>query len=372
MQDAKKIIVDALQTAGIKVNGSKPWDIKIHNENIYTRILRDGNIGIGEGYMAGEWDAKALDELVYKAVTGDVEEKILKDTGLFLKLIPQIILEKIKNKNPYEIAKKHYDLGNDLFTKMLDKRMAYTCGYWKNAKNLDEAQEHKLDLVCQKLRLLPGMRVLDIGGGWGSFAKYAAQKYKVHVVNITVSKEQLALANNLCHGLPVENRLQDYQSLNEKPYDRIVSIGMFEHVRTENYEKFMKIVKLNLKDDGLFLLHTIGNHITASINTSWTAKYIFPNSEIPAFGKLAPVIDQYFVVEDLQNFSSYYDKTLLSWFANFDKNYHKIKKEYGQKFYRMWKLYLLGSAAMFRARKLQLWQFVMSKKGVPGVYEPVR
>ena len=138
----------------------------------------------------------------------------------------------------YNIGKKHYDIGNELYKNMLDKRMNYSCGYWKNSKTLDQAQEAKLDLICKKVGLKPGMKILDIGCGWGSFVKFAAEKYKVKAVGITVSKEQAKLARELCKGLPIEIRLQDYRELNEK-FDRIISIGMFEHVGPKNYKTYV-------------------------------------------------------------------------------------------------------------------------------------
>jgi cyclopropane-fatty-acyl-phospholipid synthase len=276
-----------------------------------------------------------------------------------------------KKSKAFEIGERHYDLGNDLFEAMLDRRMVYTCGYWKNAKNLDQAQEAKLDLVCRKISLRKGMKVLDIGGGWGGFAKYAAEKYGASVVNITVSKEQVAFGNKLCRGLSVENRLQDYRAINES-FDRVVSLGMFEHVRHENYAKYMEVVKRSLKSDGLFLLHTIGGNITNSRGDIWTSKYIFPNSHLPSIKQIGDSTERKFVMEDWHNFGADYDKTLLVWNQNFEKAWPNLKKKYSETFRRMWRLYLLSSAGSFRARNIQLWQIVLSPTGVPGGYTPVR
>ncbi|MDH7528362.1 MAG: cyclopropane fatty acyl phospholipid synthase, partial [Ignavibacteria bacterium] len=254
---------------------------------------------------------------------------------------------------------------------MLDKRMNYSCAYWKDATNLDEAQENKLELICKKLYLKPGMRVLDIGCGWGAFAKYAAEKYGVEVVGITVSKEQLKLAKELCDGLPVEIRLQDYREVNEK-FDRIVSIGMFEHVGYKNYREYFKIAAKNLKDDGIFLLHTIGSNISTKSTDAWTHKYIFPNGMLPSLAQISKTVENLFVIEDVHNFGADYDKTLMAWYNNFKNNWHKLKDKYGERFYRMWEYFLLSCAGAFRARKNQLWQIVLSKKGILGGYSSIR
>ena len=257
MEDkALKTISRLFKYADVKINGNRPWDIKVHKGEFYKKVLAQGSLGLGESYMGSWWDSKKLDQFVYKILYADLNKKILPKSLIF-----HIIKSKIFNlqskSRAFQIGKKHYDKGNDLYKAMLDKRLVYSCGYWKKAKNLDQAQEAKFDLICKKLNLKSGQKILDIGCGWGSFAKYAAEKYKVRVVGITVSKEQVAIAKKLCEGLPVEIRLQDYRDIDEK-FDHIVSIGMFEHVGVKNYRKFMEVVHKILKDDGLFLLHTIG------------------------------------------------------------------------------------------------------------------
>ena len=361
-----------LKSVDVGINGKRPWDMKIKNEIVFKRILQEGSLGLGEAYMDGEWDCESLDEFFNKLLRGSIDKKIKKN----LKLLATIALSKIINHNSkeksFEVGEHHYDIGNDLFKLMLDKRMVYTCGYWKNAKNLDQAQEDKLDLVCKKIGLKPGMRVLDIGGGWGSFAKFAAEKYKVNVVNVTVSKEQIALANKLCKGLPVENRLQDYRDIKGQQFDRVVSLGMFEHVNYKNYKTFMEIVSKNLKEDGLFLLHTLGGNISVTHLDPWTKKYIFPNSLVPSMKQITTAYEGLFVMEDWHNFGQDYDKTLMTWFENFDKNWPKLKTKYSKRFYRMWTYWLLSCAGAFRSRNLQLWQIVFSKKGIVGGYKSIR
>lgn len=367
----KKIISDILADHGIKINGNHPWDVKINSDNVYNRLLKDGDIGAGEGYMESEWDCKRIDELVFRAAKINFE-KVIAGKISKIKLLWEFIKAKARPENPFEIGKRHYDLGNELFKHMLDKRMVYSCGYWEKAHNLDQAQEAKLELICQKLGLKKGMKVLDIGGGWGSFAKYAAEKYKVHVVNITVSKKQVELAKILCKGLPVETRLEDYHQVKGK-FDRVVSIGMFEHVGSKHYQIYMETVNRLLNDDGLFLLHTIGvDNPAGNPKNSWMGKYIFPNSEIPSLLQITEAMKNLFIMEDWHNFSADYDKTIMVWFDNFNKNWNKLKDEYNEKFYRMWKFYLLCCAGAFRARRFQLWQIILSKHGVLGGYESIR
>ncbi|UCH97898.1 MAG: cyclopropane fatty acyl phospholipid synthase [Candidatus Aminicenantes bacterium] len=363
---------ELLSFADIRVNGDRPWDMQIHDERFYQRVLSQGPLGLGESYMDGWWEAKNLDQFFYKVLSANLHEKVKGLPMLWIALKAKLLNLQKKSK-AYKIGQRHYDIGNDLYTLMLDKGMNYSCAYWKNAKNLDQAQEAKLELTCQKLKLKPGMKVLDIGCGWGGFAIYAARKYNVDVVGITVSNEQVKLARELCNGLPVEIRLQDYRTLNET-FDRIVSIGMIEHVGYKNYRVYMEIAHQCLTDDGLFLLHTIGNNKTTVIGDPWTHKYIFPDGMLPSPLHITGAIEGLFILEDWHNFGPHYDKTLMAWYENFEKNQDKIKqnKKYDERFYRMWKYYLLSCAGSFRARNIQLWQIVLSKKGVPGGYESVR
>lgn len=368
----KSLVKDLLAYAGIDINGRNPWDIQVYDERFYKRVLTEAELGLGESYMDNWWDVEKLDEMIFRIVRADLHKKIKGNLKVALQLIGFYLINMQSRHRAFMIGQRHYDLGNDLFQIMLDKRMNYSCAYWKNATNLDEAQENKLELICKKIYLEPGMRVLDIGCGWGAFGKYAAEKYKVEVVGITVSKEQVKLGRELCKGLPVEFRLQDYRDVNEK-FDRIVSVGMFEHVGYKNYKLYFRVAERNLKDDGLFLLHTIGSVHSTKSTDAWTHKYIFPNGMLPSIAQIAKSVENIFVIEDLHNFGADYDKTLMAWYNNFNNNWYKIKDKYGDRFYRMWKYFLLSSAGSFRARnKIQLWQIVLSKKGVLGGYNSIR
>jgi cyclopropane-fatty-acyl-phospholipid synthase len=321
--------------------------------------------------MDAWWDCEELDKFFYRIIRADLEHKVRLNWRLLLKALWARMCNLQSRGRAFQIGERHYDLGNDLFENMLDKRMVYSCAYWKHAKTLDEAQENKLDLICRKIGLKKGVRVLDIGCGWGSFVKYAAEKYGAETVGITVSKEQVALARELCKGLPVEIRLQDYRDIDET-FDHVVSVGMFEHVGYKNYKTFMKHVYKCLKDDGLFLLHTIGGNWSVKAPEPWTHKYIFPNGLLPSVKQIAASTEKLFIMEDWHNFSTDYDKTLLAWHSNFMNSWDRIKSNYDERFYRMWRYFLLSSAGAFRARKNQLWQVILSKNGVEGGYASIR
>jgi cyclopropane-fatty-acyl-phospholipid synthase len=378
MKNAESFIRDIVKIADVEINGSKPWDIKIHNQKFFNRVLSNGVLGLGESYMDGWWDCDDLDEFIFRVLRADLEHKISPLKFLFPILKSKVLNLQSKTKAAKDV-RSHYNLGNVLFQNMLDKRMTYSCAYWKDANDLDTAQEAKLDLVCRKVGLKPGMTLLDIGCGWGSLIKFAAEKYDVKAVGITLSEEQVSLGREICDGLPAEIRLQDYREINpangvvNEKFDTIVSIGMFEHVGVKNYKTFMKIVNRNLNDDGLFLLHTIGANTPQNRTDPWTDKYIFPGGMLPSIGQIAKAAEDIFVVEDWHNFGVDYSKTLLAWFNNFNNNWEKvISKHYDERFYRMWKYFLLTSSGSFRARRNQLWQIVFSKKGVLGGYRSFR
>ena len=375
----KKLVADLLATVDVKINGDRPWDLIVHDERLYNRVLSGGSIGAGEAYMDGWWDSPELDQFFFHILRGDISKKLSFNFSSLLTIASALISGWGSKGKAFDIGEKHYDIGNDIFSSMLDKRLVYTCGYWKDAKNLDDAQDAKLDLVCKKIGLKKGQKVLDIGCGWGSFAKFAAEKYGASVVGVTVSKEQVELGNKLCAGLPVEIRLQDYRDVDPstilgtgEKFDHIVSLGMFEHVCAPNYKTYMKVVERCLSDDGIFLLHTIGCDKKISSVDPWIEKYIFPGGMLPSEDQIMKATQELFVMEDWHNFGPYYDKTLMAWFENFDKHWPELKEKYGDRFYRMWKYYLLSCAGSFRARYIQLWQIVLTKKGIVGGYEPVR
>jgi len=368
----KKVAEKLLKLADIEINGNRPWDIQVKNEKLYQRILSGGSLALGESYMDGWWECEAIDQMIDKLLRANLQEKIRISPDVIWNVVKAKMLNMQTRSRSKIVGEQHYDVGNELYKKMLDKNMCYSCGYWKEANNLDDAQEAKLDLICKKLKLKSGMTVLDIGCGWGSFAKFATEKYGAKVVGVTISKEQKKFAEERCKGLDVEIRLQDYRDVNEK-FDRILSIGMFEHVGYKNYRNYFEIVDNCLKDDGLTLLHTIGSKETGGIaGDPWLAKYIFPGGALPSVYQIAGVADKLFRMEDWHNFGSYYDLTLMQWHKNFNESWDEIKGDYDERFFRMWNYYLLVCVATFRSRNTQLWQVVFAKLDSGEKYESLR
>lgn len=364
---AQRYLQGLLNTADVRLNGQRPWDIRLLHPGVPERVLAQGSLGLGEAYMDGWWECDRLDQFFDRLLRARIDRHIHPWTLAWHHLRARW-LNLQTERRAWQVGREHYDLGNDFYAAMLDSRMTYTCGFWQRARTLDEAQEHKLDLVCRKLGLEPGMRVLDIGCGWGSFMKFAAERYHVQCVGVTISAEQAALGRERCAGLPVEFRLTDYRSLNQR-FDRIVSLGMFEHVGQKNHDTYLDVARRCLADDGLFLLHTIGRNETGHGTDPWIHRYIFPNGELPTIAQIGRACENRFVVEDLHNFGADYDRTLMAWHANMEAAWPRFADALGERFHRMWRYYLLMCAGAFRARDIQLWQWVLSKPGRPGVYQ---
>ena len=371
--NTKQQIQALLGKAGVTVGGTMPYDIKVNDERFYKRVIRHGTLGLGEAYMEKWWECESLDQFFDKLLRARLDKEIWNIISLKNAIIAAGI-----NMQQRKQAKKnvnaHYDIGNDLYQVMLDPTMAYTCAYWNNgATTLYQAQIDKFELSCKKLGLKkegPILKILDIGGGWGGFAKYAVQNYNVNVVIITLSENQIKLGKELCKGLPIEFRLQDYRDVKEK-FDYIVSFGMFEHVGYKNYRAYFDTLDRCLKPNGLSLLHTLGSNKTNIIPDAFVSKYIFPGAHLPSIKLLGRAFEENkveWVMEDWHNLNVNYEKTLLEWFKNFDENYESLKANYDETFYRMWKYYLLSFAGVFRAREIQLWQIVLSRNGVRGGY----
>lgn len=365
--EIKNYVIQLLDSINIHVNGKNPWDIQVYNDHLYPRVFNQGTLGLGEAYMDKWWDCQHLDQFFDRVISEKLENRVVSNKLLSFKLLLASFFNLQTIPRSLEVGKKHYDLGNDLFKNMLDSRMNYSCAYWDGVNDLDSAQINKLELICQKLQIQPGMKILDIGCGFGSFAKYVTEKYQASVVGVTISKEQQKYAMENCKGLPVEIRFEDYRKLNEE-FDRIVSIGMFEHVGYRNYRTYFETAHRCLADHGLFLLHTIGSGISVTSSNEWTVKYIFPNGMLPSIAQIGKAYEDLFVMEDWHNFGADYDKTLMAWHDNFVQNWSRIADQYDERFYRMWVYYLLSSAGSFRARYNHLWQIVFSKNGVKGVY----
>ncbi len=356
-----------LESADVKLNGTRPWDMKLNGPGALKQTLARGSLGLGEAYMDGLWDAERLDEFFHRVLRARIDEKV-RPLSLLIPALKAKLFNLQTITRAFEVGRAHYDLGNAFYEAMLDRRMTYTCGYWRSARDLDAAQEAKLDLVCQKLGLKPGMRLLDIGSGWGSLLGFAAEHYGVTGVGVTISREQAAWCNERFAHLPLEFRLQDYRNLDDR-FDRIASIGMFEHVGRKNHAVYMEVASRCLKDDGLFLLHTIGKNQSETAPDPWIDRYIFPNGDLPSLAAIAAAAEPHFVVEDLHNFGADYDRTLMAWHDRFEEAWPRFSADLGERFHRMWRYYLLSCAGAFRARSVQLWQLVLSRNGVTGGYQ---
>lgn len=361
-----KRIEAMLERADIGLEGKRPWDIRVKNRRLFQRVLTKGSLGFGEAYMDGWWETESLDQLVTRLIKSRLDEQF-KSLIIFIDSMKAVCFNRQSSRRAYMVGKNHYDIGNDLYRCMLDSRMIYSCAYWKTAKTLEDAQRDKLELTCRKLHLKPGQKVLDVGCGWGGTARYMAENYGVEVVGVTISEEQAKLAKENCHNLPVDIRVQDYRDL-EGQFDRIVSIGMFEHVGHKNFRTYFKKISELLKDDGLFLLHTIGGNTPAKRTDPWIERYIFPNGVIPSSQQISSAFEGYLVLEDWHNFGLDYDKTLMAWYDNFVKNWPQLQNNYDERFRRMWTYYLLASAGSFRARENQLWQIVLAKETLSENY----
>lgn len=361
---AERICRDLLERGGITVGGNAPYDIQVHDRRFYASVLRDGTLGVGESYVDGWWDAEALDEMVTRLLRARVDAKVQFNLTTWVHRLKGKVLNLQQRTRAFEVGERHYDIGNDLYEAMLDSTMAYTCGYWRTAKNLDEAQHAKLDLVCRKAGLEAGMKVLELGCGWGSFAKFAAENYGVEVTGYTVSKEQVALGRERCAGLPVELRLEDYRKAHGT-YDAVVSIGIMEHVGPKNHRDYMETAARCLRPGGTSFIHTIGASTSRDLIDPWFHRYIFPNAVPPSMAQLGKAMEGLFVLEDVHNIGPDYDRTLMAWYENFERAWPELKARYDERFYRMWRYYLLTSAAAFRSRHQQLYQLVTTLPGTP-------
>ncbi|MDP4038442.1 MAG: cyclopropane fatty acyl phospholipid synthase [bacterium] len=376
-QDNKKIAKKLLNLADIKVGGKRPQDIKVYDDRFYQQALTRGSLGVGESYMDGLWDANRLDSFFYQVFSSHLEEKVKGKlrTNILLYGLKGYLINRQTGKRAYKNAQAHYDIGNDLYRSMLGKTMAYSCAYWEwGAKDIDQAQIDKFDLICKKLGLKKGMKVLDVGCGWGGLPIHMAKKYGCEVTCITPSKEQIAYIKSHIKNEKIIPKLSTWQDFKTRQkFDRIVSVGMLEHVGPKNYQAYFKAMNNLLTDGGIKLVQTIGNNISTQKFDPWMDKYIFPGGILPSIKQIAKACEGLFVTEDWHNFGADYDKTLMAWHKNFLKSYPGLDHQrYDRRFKRMWEFYLLACAGGFRSRNIQLWQIVLSKNGVGGGYKSIR
>lgn len=361
---SKTLVLELLDRADIQLDGPAPDDLQVHDERFYDQVVRDRELGLGETYQQGWWSAERPDELLAKVMTAHLADEIKRSPQLMALALRARFVNRQSVRRAAKNASAHYDIGNDLYERMLDKRMLYSCGYWREASDLDSAQEAKLDLICRKLQLEPGMRMLDIGCGWGGLAQYAAERYGVHVTGISPAAEQVKVATERCMGLDVEIKQLDFRDVTGT-YDRIVSVGMLEHVGPKNFATFFDVNAELLTDDGMILHHTIGSNESKNHTDPWFDKYIFPGGVVPSLAQIAAAAQGRWAIEDVHNFGPDYDTTLMAWHDNIEAMWDEIP-HYDERFRKTWQYYLLGSAAAFRVRNLQLWQIVMRRSARPS------
>jgi len=358
----RSIVEELLSGTDIKINGTNPWDIQVRDDRFYASVLRDGSLGLGESYMAGWWDCEMIEEAIYRILKGDVENKVRTNFRVLMYYLYARIFNLQSPARAHMIAEKHYNIGNDLFFSFLDSCNQYSCGYFQGTEDLEVAQQKKLDLICRKINLQQNDHVLDIGCGWGGFARYAAENYGCDVTAVNLSQEQIHFAEKDCKNLPVKIINKDYREI-QGNFDKIVSVGMFEHVGSKNYRTFMEIVHRCLRKNGIFLLHTIGSNQSTQNCDRWINRYIFPNGMLPSISQIGKAVEGLFVIEDVHNLGPHYRKTLLSWNDRFQKAWKNLSGKYDEIFKRMWEYYLLSCAGAFSSRHIQIWQIVMTQEG---------
>ena len=378
---SRAIIEGFLSEADITVNGRQAWDLQVHEQAFFDRVLSEGALGLGESYMEGWWDVDDLFAFFVRLLSCPaVQDRKNVGWRTALVLLKAKLLNLQTRQQARAMADHHYNLSNELFEQMLGSSLAYSCGYWDNAESLDAAQSSKYDLVCRKLDLQRGERLLDIGCGWGGFAKHAAENYGVEVVGISVANEQIRYARDLCRNLPVEFVECDYRELDQAGYsgsfDKVASIGMIEHVGASNYRIMCKNVFAALRPHGLFLLHSIGSATSERAGDTWLTTYIFPGAVAPSMRQLSEATEVFFVLHDVQNIGVNYAPTLRAWYENFDAYWKSLTPEkpkpkvWGSEetFYRMWRYYLLSCAANFSVGGSQVWQLVYAKGHLSSGY----
>jgi len=360
---AEKVVRELFAAGDVEIGGSRPWDVTVHDPAFYGKLLRHGDLGLGESYIDGWWDCDQLQVMIHKILRAKLHLVLRGDWRMRMGVLKAVVLNLQSQKRSEKSARAHYDIGNDLYELMLDKRMQYTCGYFKDTDDLDTAQELKLDLICRKLGLQPGMRVLELGCGFGGFAIFAAEKYGVEVVGYNVSKAQLELARSRAGDLPVEFRMADYREA-QGQFDAVVSVGMMEHIGYKNHRAMMEVVERCMTDEAVALVHTIGNNHSRLRSEGFVDKYLFPNAISPSIAQFGKAIDGLLVLEDVQNIGPHYAPTLMAWWENFNAGYDTLDHSvYDDRFYRLWRYYLLAATGASSSRKGQLWHFVMTKFG---------
>ena len=368
----KRHVFEGSGSSAAANEGIKPVTLRVHDKSLYWKIVLNPELHLGEAYMDGgvtfEEGSTVRDFLELFSANRYSLSSV--PSHKFLNGI-KMLVRKVQQSNKRGEARKnvahHYDLGNDLYKLFLDKNMLYSCAYFRDpADSLETAQRNKLRLLAAKLDLKPGQKVLDIGCGWGDLALYLAQLEDVQVLGVTLSSEQHALASERAAkaglGDRVRFELRDYREVDEQ-FDRIVSVGMFEHVGVGHYDEFFSKLNALMPDDGLALIHSIGHMSPPGMASPWYRKYIFPGAYSPALSEVFEVIERnHLWCTDLEFLRLHYAYTLAHWCERFEKNRDKVVALYDERFARMWEFYLISAEMMFKTGSQMVFHMQLSRK----------
>ena len=361
------VISELLAGAAVRINGDAPWDIQVYDEKVYRLILTQGSLGLGRAYMEGLWDSDQLDETFHRLLAADIDTKMV--GWARVRLLGEVLRQRLFNlqspQRAFQVAEQHYDIGNDVFESMLDSRMIYSCAYWEHASSLEQAQQHKLDMICRKLQLQPGERLLEIGCGWGGLAGHLADR-GAEVDAISLSDAQLAWARR--HHMGPRFLKQDYRDT-AGSYDGIVSVEMVEALGREYWPTFMDCVARNLKPGGRAAIQFIS--IRDDLFDAYAASadfiqaYIFPGGLLirtSEFRRLAEA--RGLAWQDQVDFGPDYAETLKTWRVNFNNAVVEgcLPPGFDARFVELWRFYLLYCEGGFRGGGIDVHQVTLVKR----------
>jgi cyclopropane-fatty-acyl-phospholipid synthase len=359
-EPARPLVAAVLRTAGIHLGGDQPWDVQVTDPRFYSSVLLRGSLGFGESYMRGWWHVEDLEEVAYRLSRAGLHWVARALPPHLVALAAASFSNRQTRTDSVNLVDRHYNLGNDLFRGFLGRSMVYSCAYFDDTESLDRAQELKLDLICRRLGLKAGERLLDIGGGWGEFARHAALHYGCHVTSINIADEQIRHARERCAGLPVEIVKCDYRDLRGS-FDKVAVIAMLTHVGHSNYRRFMTIVHDCLATGGRVLVETLGSRISKVNCEPWTNRYIFPGGVVPSLRQIDRAADGLLARTEVTEFGHHYVPTLRSWNANLHASWPQLAGRYPETTRLMLGYFFLTVAGAFRAGHLKYWHVQLQK-----------
>ena len=354
-----------------KPKKEKPIRLKILDKSLHWKLLINPDLYLGEGYMDGSIviENGTLTEfldIALKNVGREPTNSITNVIGRFRRVYKYLTNFNLIGKSKENVA-HHYDISEKFYDLFLDEKRQYSCAYFKNEDDtLEIAQNNKIDHIIKKLNLKPNQKVLDIGCGWGTLAIDIAKKTQCEVVGITLSENQLKYAKQKAKEMNLENqvdfRLADYRQINEK-FDRVVSVGMFEHVGRNFYKKYFNKVFDFLNEDGVALIHTIGSVSPPRAPQPWITKYIFPGGYTPSLSEISlPIEKSGLILSDIEVLRTHYQHTLRNWKNRFMSKKDKVLEMFDEKFFRMWEFYLVGCEMAFKWGDQVVFQLQLTKK----------